>query len=155
MFKVQRSLVFAEPVRVVAVRGEEPALANFHPLILAVCLRTRCFPGGDPIELGLGIRAAAIGAAEAVLAACEARRRPRRHQTAARADAPVEAMRRLLELAYCLEVARRLGYLDDTGCAEVLALVRRAAREVSALAAMTPTAALPAASSARARCRPG
>src|SRR5258708_31797720 len=55
--------------------SEEAApLSCFHPLILAVCRETRRFPDGDPVELGLGIRGAALGAAEAVLAACEPRR---------------------------------------------------------------------------------
>ena len=111
------------------IRREEPALASFHPLILAVCRRTRRFPGGDPVELGLGIRAATLGAAEAVLAGCELRELP-----VAFATALVEAVRRLRELAYCIEVARRLGYLGDRSCAELMALHRRAARAVSALA---------------------
>jgi hypothetical protein len=64
VIEIHRSVMVAEPACVVRVRREEPALASFHPLLLAVCRRTRRFPGGDPIELGLGIRAAALGAAD-------------------------------------------------------------------------------------------
>ena len=129
MIEIHRSVMVAEPACAVRVRGEEPALASFHPLLLAVCRRTRRFPGGDPIELGLGIRAAALGAAEAVLAGCELRGLPVGFATAL-----VEAVRRLRELAYCIEVARRLGYLSDPCSAELLALHARTMRAVSTLA---------------------
>ena len=132
MIEIHRSVVVAEPACAVRVRREEPALASFHPLLLAVCRRTRQFPGGDPIELGLGIRAAALGAAEAVLAGCELRGLPVGFATAL-----VEAVRRLRELAYCIEVARRLGYLSDRCCAELLALHGRTIRAVSTLASET------------------
>ena len=122
--------LFGGARRPVRVRREEPALASFHPLILALCRQTRRFPGGDPLELGLGIRAAALGAAEAVLAACELRGKP-----IAVATALVEAVRRLRELACCLEVARRLDYLGDRARTELAALHDRACRAVSALAA--------------------
>ncbi|HEY6323170.1 MAG TPA: hypothetical protein VJA16_16620 [Thermoanaerobaculia bacterium] len=122
-------MMVAEPGCAVRVRREEPALASFHPLLLAVCRRTRRFPGGDPIELGLGIRAAALGAAEAVLAGCELRGLPVGFATAL-----VEAVRRLRELAYCIEIARRLGYLSDRCSAELLALHGRTMRAVSTLA---------------------
>jgi hypothetical protein len=129
VLEIQRSVLVAEPACMPRVRREEPALASFHPLILAVCRRTRRFPGGDPIELGLGIRAAALGAAEAVLAGCELRGLPIGFATAL-----VEAVRRLRELACCIEIARRLGYLSDRSCAELLALHGRTFRAVSALA---------------------
>lgn len=129
MIEIHRSVVVAEPTCAVRVRREEPALASFHPLLLAVCRRTRRFPGGDPIELGLGIRAAALGAAEAVLAGCELRGLPVGFATAL-----VEAVRRLRELAYCIEIARRLGYLSDRSSAELLALHGRTLRAVSRLA---------------------
>lgn len=129
MIEIHRSVVVAEPEGAVRVRREEPALASFHPLLLAVCRRTRRFPDGDPIELGLGIRAAALGAAEAVLAGCELRGLPVGFATAL-----VEAVRRLRELAYCIEVARRLGYLGDRCCAELMALHARTLRAVSTLA---------------------
>ena len=129
MVELHRRALVAEPRYPVLVRREEPALASFHPLILALCRRTRRFPGGDPLELGLGIRAAALAAAEAVLAGCELRARP-----LAMATALVEAVRRLRELACCIEVARRLGYLGDHGSGELLALHGRAFRAVSALA---------------------
>jgi hypothetical protein len=130
VIEIHRSGVDAEPASTVRFRREEPALASFHPLILAVCRRTRRFPGGDPVELGLGIRAAALGAAEAVLAACELRGLPIGFATAL-----VEAVRRLRELAYCIEIARRLGYLGDRCSAELLALHGRTIRAVSTLAA--------------------
>jgi hypothetical protein len=129
VIEIHRSVVVAEPACAVRVRREEPALASFHPLLLAVCRRTRRFPGGDPIELGLGIRAAALGAAEAVLAGCELRGLPVGFATAL-----VEAVRRLRELAYCIEIARRLGYLSDRSSAELLALHGRTLRAVSTLA---------------------
>jgi hypothetical protein len=129
VIEIHRSVVVAEPACAVRVRREEPALASFHPLLLAVCRRTRRFPGGDPIELGLGIRAAALGAAEAVLAGCELRGLPVGFATAL-----VEAVRRLRELAYCIEIARRLGYLSDRCSAELLALHGRTLRAVSTLA---------------------
>ncbi len=129
MIEIHRSVVVAEPPCAVRVRREEPALASFHPLLLAVCRRTRRFPDGDPIELGLGIRAAALGAAEAVLAGCELRALPVGFATAL-----VEAVRRLRELAYCIEIARRLGYLSDQCSAELLALHGRTLRAVSTLA---------------------
>ena len=129
MIEIHRSAVVAEPACAVRARREEPALASFHPLLLAVCRRTRRFPDGDPIELGLGIRAAALGAAEAVLAGCELRALP-----VAFATALVEAVRRLRELAYSIEVARRLGYLSDHCSAELLALHARTLRAVSTLA---------------------
>ncbi|MBV8202117.1 MAG: hypothetical protein JOZ15_15970 [Acidobacteria bacterium] len=121
--------LFGGARRPVRVRREEPALASFHPLILALCRQTRRFPGGDPLELGLGIRAAALGAAEAVLAACELPGKP-----IGSATALIEAVRRLRELACCLEVARRLGYLGDRASAELTALHGRAFRAVSELA---------------------
>jgi hypothetical protein len=130
MLEIRRSVCLAEPECPVRVRREEPALASFHPLILALCRQTRRFPGGDPIDLGHGIRAAALGAAEAVLAGCELRGLPIGFATAM-----VEAVRRLRELACCIEVARRLGYLGDRNSAELLALHGRAFRAVSALAA--------------------
>ena len=129
MIEIHRSVLVAEPPRAVRVQREEPALASFHPLLLAVCRRTRRFPDGDPIELGLGIRAAALGAAEAVLAGCELRGLPVGFATAL-----VEAVRRLRELAYCIEVARRLGYLGDRCSAELMALHARTLRAVSTLA---------------------
>ncbi|HXO42613.1 MAG TPA: hypothetical protein VN999_14265 [Thermoanaerobaculia bacterium] len=129
MIEIHRCVVVAEPACAVRVRREEPALASFHPLLLAVCRRTRRFPDGDPIELGLGIRAAALGAAEAVLAGCELRGLPVGFATAL-----VEAVRRLRELAYCIEIARRLGYLSDQCSAELLALHGRTLRAVSTLA---------------------
>ncbi|HXO30284.1 MAG TPA: hypothetical protein VOA80_23250 [Thermoanaerobaculia bacterium] len=129
MIEIHRSVVVAEPASTVRVQREEPALASFHPLLLAVCRRTRRFPDGDPIELGLGIRAAALGAAEAVLAGCELRGLPVGFATAL-----VEAVRRLRELAYCIEIARRLGYLSDQCSAELLALHARTLRAVSTLA---------------------
>ena len=129
MIEIHRSAVVAEPACAVRTRREEPALASFHPLLLAVCRRTRRFPDGDPIELGLGIRAAALGAAEAVLAGCELRALPVGFATAL-----VEAVRRLRELAYCIEIARRLGYLSDPSSAELLALHGRTLRAVSTLA---------------------
>ena len=129
MIEIHRSVVVAEPACAVRVRREEPALASFHPLLLAVCRRTRRFPGGDPIEMGLGIRAAALGAAEAVLAGCELRGLPVGFATAL-----VEAVRRLRELAYCIEIARRLGYLSDRCSAELLSLHGRTLRAVSTLA---------------------
>lgn len=111
-------------------RSDEAApLASFHPLILAVCRETRRFPDGDPVELGLGIRGAALGAAEAVLAGCALRRLPVGFATAL-----VESVRRLRELAYCIEIARRLGYLGADRAAELLALHARAIRAVAALA---------------------
>jgi hypothetical protein len=110
--------------------SEEAApLASFHPLILAVCRETRRFPEGDPVELGLGIRGAALGAAEAVLAGCELRRLPM-----GMASALVEAAHRLRELACCIEIARRLGYLGADRVAELLTLHARAVRAVAALA---------------------
>ena len=129
MIEIQRSVVVDEPASALRTRREEPALASFHPLLLAVCRRTRRFPDGDPIELGLGIRAAALGAAEAVLAGCELRGLPVGFATAL-----VEAVRRLRELAYCIEIARRLGYLSDRCSAELLALHGRTLRAVSRLA---------------------
>ncbi|HVR09714.1 MAG TPA: hypothetical protein VMW75_16850 [Thermoanaerobaculia bacterium] len=129
MLEIRRCVALAEPEPPVRVRRQEPALASFHPLILALCRQTRRFPGGDPVELGLGIRAAALGAAETVLAACELRGTPVGFATAL-----VEAVRRLRELACCIEIARRLGYLGDRGGAELLALHDRAFRAVSALA---------------------
>jgi len=129
VIEIHRSVLVAEPPRAVRVQREEPALASFHPLLLAVCRRTRRFPDGDPIELGLGIRAAALGAAEAVLAGCELRGLPVGFATAL-----VEAVRRLRELAYCIEVARRLGYLGDRCSAELMALHARTLRAVSTLA---------------------
>jgi len=129
VIEIHRSVVVAEPASTVRVQREEPALASFHPLLLAVCRRTRRFPDGDPIELGLGIRAAALGAAEAVLAGCELRGLPVGFATAL-----VEAVRRLRELAYCIEIARRLGYLSDQCSAELLALHARTLRAVSTLA---------------------
>jgi len=134
VIEIHRSAVVAEPAGTVRCRREEPALASFHPLILAVCRRTRRFPGGDPVELGLGIRAAALGAAEAVLAACELRGLPIGFATAL-----VEAVRRLRELAYCIEIARRLGYLGDRCSAELLALHGRTVRAVSTLAGEAQT----------------
>lgn len=129
MLEIQRSVLVAEPAGAARAQREEPALASFHPLILAVCRRTRRFPGGDRVELGLGIRAAALGAAEAVLAGCELRGLP-----IGFAAALVEAVRRLRELAYCIEIARRLGYLSDRCSAELLALHGRTFRAVSTLA---------------------
>jgi hypothetical protein len=129
MLEIRRSVFLAEPECPVRVRREEPALASFHPLILALCRQTRRFPGGDPVDLGLGIRAAALGAAEAVLAGCELHGLP-----VGFATAMVEAVRRLRELACCIEVARRLGYLGDRSSAELLVLHGRAFRAVSALA---------------------
>jgi hypothetical protein len=129
VIEIHRSVVVDEPACAVRVRREEPALASFHPLLLAVCRRTRRFPDGDPIELGLGIRAAALGAAEAVLAGCELRGLPVGFATAL-----VEAVRRLRELAYCIEIARRLGYLSDRTSADLLALHGRTMRAVSTLA---------------------
>jgi hypothetical protein len=136
VIEIHRSAVVDEPVCAVRARREEPALASFHPLLLAVCRRTRRFPDGDPIELGLGIRAAALGAAEAVLAGCELRALPVGFATAL-----VEAVRRLRELAYCIEVARRLGYLSDQCSAELLALHARTMRAVSTLAHIPQSAA--------------
>jgi hypothetical protein len=104
-------------------------LASFHPLILAVCRETRRFPVDDPVELGPSIRGAALAAAEAVLAGCQLRDRP-----VGLATALVEALRRLRELACCIVIARRLGYLDAAKVAELLALHARAWRAVSALA---------------------
>jgi hypothetical protein len=129
VLEIRRCALFAEPEHPVRFRHEEPALASFHPLILALCRQTRRFPGGDPIELGLSIRAAALGAAEAVLAGCELRGTP-----VAVATALVEAVRRLRELACCIEIARRLGYLGDRTSAELAALHDRAFQAVSALA---------------------
>jgi four helix bundle protein len=129
VIEIHRSVVVAEPACAARARREEPALASFHPLLLAVCRRTRRFPDGDPIELGLGIRAAALSAAEAVLAGCELRGLPVGFATAL-----VEAVRRLRELAYCIEIARRLGYLSDRSSAELLALHARTLRAVSTLA---------------------
>jgi hypothetical protein len=115
--------------------AEAAPLASFHPLILAVCRETRSFPEGDPVELGLGIRAAALGAAEAVLASCELRRLHRlRCLPMGFATALVESLHRLRELAYCIEIARRLGYLSADCVAELLALHARATRAVAALA---------------------
>ena len=130
MIEIQRCLAFEEPPWPGRVRNQEPALASFHALMLALCRETRRFPGGDPIELGLGIRSAALGAAEAVLAGCELRGLPVGFATAL-----VEASRRLRELACCLEIARRLGYLGEAVSAELLALHGCAARAVSAMAA--------------------
>ena len=115
-----------------AVPAEAGPLASFHPLILAVCRETRRFPDGDPVELGLGIRGAALGAAEAVLAGCQLRRTHR--VPMGFATALVESVHRLRELAYCIEIARRLGYLSAERVAELLALHTGAARAVSALA---------------------
>ena len=108
-----------------------PALASFHPLILAVCRETREFPAADPVELGLAIRGAALAAAEAVLASCEAR------AAGARLPAPAaveQARSRLRELAYCIEIARRLGYLSTARVVELLALHELASDTVSRLA---------------------
>jgi hypothetical protein len=128
VLEIRRCALFAEPEHPVRVRREEPALASFHPLILALCRQTRRFPAGDPIELGLSIRAAALGAAEAVLAGCE------RGTPVAVATALMEAVRRLRELACCIEIARRLGYLGDRTSAELAALQDRAFRAVAVLA---------------------
>ncbi len=129
MLEIRRCVLLAEPERPVRVRRDEPALASFHPLILALWRQTRRFPGGDPLELGHGIRTAALAAAEAVLAGCELRGNP-----VGVATALVEAVRRLRELAACIEIARRLGYVGERGSAELLALHGRAFRAVSALA---------------------
>jgi hypothetical protein len=129
-------------------RGPEPPpearpLASFHLLILAVCRETRRFPEGDPVELGLGIRGAALGAAEAMLAACQLRRPPlgfatppddsTRRPPIGVAAALVESKRRLRELACCIEIARRLGYLTAARVVELSTLRARATRAVAAL----------------------
>jgi hypothetical protein len=109
-------------------RPERP-LASFHPLILAVCRETRRFPERDPVELGPSIRGAALAAAEAMLAGWQLRDRP-----LSLATALVESLRRLRELACCIEIARRLGYLGLAEATELLALQARAWRAASALA---------------------
>ena len=106
-------------------RPPEPALASFHPLILAACRATRRFPGADPVELGASLRGAALAAAEAVLAACQ----PAGSGLTGVA-ALGEAMRRLRELASLIEIARRLGYLAVAPAAELLALLAGTRRAV-------------------------
>jgi hypothetical protein len=64
-----------------------------------------------------------------VLAGCELRGLPVGFATAL-----VEAVRRLRELAYCIEIARRLGYLSEPCSAELLALHGRTLQAVSTLA---------------------
>jgi hypothetical protein len=142
VLEIRCSAVLVDPPGASRGRREEPALASLHPLILAVCRATRRFPGGDPVELGHGIRGAALGAAEAVLAGCEQReQRELRGLPVGFATALVEATRRLRELACCIEIARRLGYLGDARSAELMALHGRAARAVSAMAGEARAAA--------------
>jgi hypothetical protein len=117
------------PVRPATKARSDTPLVSFHPLILAVCRETRRFPADDPVELGPSIRDAALAAAEAVLGGWQLRDWP-----LCLAAALVESLRRLRELACCIEIARRLGYLCAADAAELLALQARAWRAVSALA---------------------
>jgi hypothetical protein len=94
-------------------------LAALHPLILEVCQATRTFPRDEPLELGSGLRGAALGAAEAVLQSC-------RCQDGGRTTALAAAASRLREVACCLEIARQLGYLQSARCAEIASLVASA-----------------------------
>jgi hypothetical protein len=116
-------------------------LAPFHALILALCRETRHFPAADPVELGPTLRGAALDAAEAVQTACS----PATSHSAvagvtgiAAHGLPALALaeRRLRELSFCLEVARRLGYLSDVGAKQVMPLLGRAHAEVPRLAAL-------------------
>ncbi len=110
-------------------RGSRPRpLAAFHPLILEVCLVTRTFPRAEPLELGAGLRNAALAAAEAVLQSC-------RCPDPARAAALAAAAGRLRELGCCLEIARRLGYLQTFHCAGIASLVAGAHDSLSRQAA--------------------
>jgi hypothetical protein len=116
-------------------RTRDRPLTGFHPLILAVCRETRRFPAADPVELGPAMRCVALGSAEAFLVACELRQ-----LSIGCAPALVEASRRLRELACCIEIARRLGYLGEAVAARLAALHARANRAVSAMAAELRTA---------------
>jgi len=109
--------VLREPVRL-------PALEAIHPLILALCQTTRRLPPGDCADLALRLRGAALAAAEALL-----------HVAAGDGAAEVAlASRSLREVAYHLDLARRLGYLSLGTAAEILEHQTRASLEVAVLA---------------------
>jgi hypothetical protein len=144
VIEIDRCVASADVAHGPELPPEARPLASFHPLILAVCRETRRFPEGDPIELGLGIRGAALGAAEAMLAGCELRRLPPIGFATPLEDSPrrlpiglaaalVEAKHRLRELACCIEIARRLGYLTAERASELSTLHARATRAVAAL----------------------
>lgn len=144
MIEIDRCAAPTDVARRPELPPEARPLASFHPLILAVCRETRRFPEGDPVELGLGIRGAALGAAEAMLAACQLRRPPIGlaklpledwipRLPVGPAAALVESKHRLRELACCIEIAHRLGYLTAPRVAELSTLRARAARAVAAL----------------------
>lgn len=104
------------------------ALATLLQLVLAVFKATRRFPANDPFELERSVRGAALSAAEAVLAHSRLRRRAERFHAASTppSEALVEAKHRLRELACCIGIARRLGYLESSAAAEVLEWQARA-----------------------------
>jgi hypothetical protein len=110
-------------------RGVGPRpLAAFHPLIQEVWSATRTFPRREPLELGPGLRGAALGAAEAVLQSCLC-------QDDGRAAALAAAASRLRELGCCLEIARQLGYLQTARCVEIGYLLAGAHDSISLQAA--------------------
>lgn len=106
-------------------RRELPALGSLHALILALCRGTRRFPGSDPAGLAVGMRGAALAAAEALVAGYAHDRL---------ADKLPAAERRLREVGFYIEITRRLGYLPAAAAADLTASQQAASRDVTALA---------------------
>ncbi|HVT17184.1 MAG TPA: hypothetical protein VHQ90_13515 [Thermoanaerobaculia bacterium] len=106
-------------------RRELPALGSLHALILVLCRGTRRFPGSDPAGLAVGMRRAALGAAEAVVTGYAQDRL---------ADELPAAARRLREVGFYIEISWRLGYIPAAAAAELTASQQAASRDVTALA---------------------
>jgi hypothetical protein len=105
-----------------------PALAALNRLIHKLCRHTRHFPGADPAGLALGMRSAALTAAEALLKGVEG------CEPGELAEQLPTAARRLREVGFYIEVTRRLGYLPPATAAELLAGQLRASYEITTLA---------------------
>jgi hypothetical protein len=107
-----------------------PALEALDQLLLTLCRHTRRFPALDPADLGLGMRSAALTAAEAVVAGLA---------DGGLAEQLLIAARRLREVGFYIEVTRRLGFLSPATAATLLAHQQRASGEVAGLAWSPPT----------------
>jgi hypothetical protein len=111
-----------------------PALAVLDRLIHKLCRHTRHFPGADPAGLALGMRSAALSAAEALLEGGDGCERCERCERRELAEQLPIAARRLREVGFYIEVTCRLGYLPPAIAAELLAGQLRASDEITTLA---------------------
>lgn len=105
---------------------ELPAFQHAHELMLAVHEAVHQLPGHDPSALGARMEAAAHSAVAAVARACAVPN----EQLNGQID---EASRRLREVAYYIDIAQRLGYLDLDTAVELLERQALVGVEVNAL----------------------